>query len=400
MRVVSVVASWGAGLAILLACGWGAWQFAWPRLDVAWGIVPTGELIGAESPREAASVHEPFAPRAMSDMVAFAQPSNHLAPSFEAPATLLPPVSGSPTVTTPPSGSTRLTPAQSAQGMGGGTAGDASPELPTRYQRKPLTRDALTRDSLNTVLVQQVAGQQVSQTGPAGEDSTVATTLQAIDDLLAAGEVLKAHKQLSQLYWTKVDQRPLFHERLEKTARVIFRQPQPHFIAAYTIQPGDQLRKIAGEYKLSWEYLAKLNQIDPKRIQAGKPLKVVRGPFAAHVSLSRFELTIHLQSYVVQQFRVGVGQDRSTPLGKLVVLEKIADPQYTDPQGRVIDGGDPKNPLGPRWLDLGNSYGIHGTIDPASIGQAASRGCIRLKNDDAIEVYDYLVKGSEVVIEP
>jgi LysM repeat protein len=382
--VLSAVASWGTGLAIVLACGWGAWQFAWPRLDVAWGIVPTGELIGAESPPEAASVHEPVAAHTMSEVVAFAQHSNNPATSGEAPATL------PPTLTTLPSTTTRLTPAQSVQGIGGGTAGEASSELPTRYQRKPLTRDSLT-----TVLVQQV-----EKTGPAGEDSTVATTLKAIDELLAAGEVLKAHKQLSQLYWTEVASRPLFQERLEKTARVIFRQPQPHFIAAYTIQPGDQLRKIAGEYKLSWEYLAKLNQIDPKRIQVGKPLKVVRGPFAAHVSLSRFELTIHLQSYVVQQFRVGVGQDRSTPSGKLVVLEKIADPQYTDPQGRVIDGGDPKNPLGPRWLDLGNSYGIHGTIDPASIGQAASRGCIRLKNDDAIEVYDYLVKGSEVVIEP
>lgn len=389
IRVLSVAASWGTGLAILLAGGWAAWQFAWPRLDVAWGIVPTGELIGAESPPEAASVHESVASRATGDMVAFTQSSNESAPSGEAPATL------PPTLTTLPSSTKRLTPAQSAQGVSGGTAGDPSPELPTRYQRKPLTRDSLT-----TVLVQQVAGEQVAGTGPAGEDSTVATSLKAIDEQLAAGEILKAHKQLSQLYWTEVASRPLFQERLEKTARLIFRQPQPHFIAAYTIQPGDQLRKVAGEYKLSWEYLAKLNQIDPKRIQAGKPLKVVRGPFAAHVSLSRFELTIHLQSYIVQQFRVGVGQDRSTPLGKLVVLEKIADPQYTDPQGRVIEGGDAKNPLGPRWLDLGNSYGIHGTINPESIGQAASRGCIRLKNDDAIEVYDYLVKGSEVVIEP
>jgi lipoprotein-anchoring transpeptidase ErfK/SrfK len=49
---------------------------------------------------------------------------------------------------------------------------------------------------------------------------------------------------------------------------------------------------------------------------------------------------------------------------------------------------------------LGNSYGIHGTIEPGSIGKAASRGCIRLADADVIDVYDFLVKGSEVVIRP
>jgi lipoprotein-anchoring transpeptidase ErfK/SrfK len=54
--------------------------------------------------------------------------------------------------------------------------------------------------------------------------------------------------------------------------------------------------------------------------------------------------------------------------------------------------------LGERWIDLGESYGIHGTIEPDSIGKAASRGCIRMREKDVIEVYDFLVKGSEVVI--
>jgi lipoprotein-anchoring transpeptidase ErfK/SrfK len=66
----------------------------------------------------------------------------------------------------------------------------------------------------------------------------------------------------------------------------------------------------------------------------------------------------------------------------------------------VIDGDDPQNPLGPRWLDLGNSYGIHGTIDPASIGKAESRGCIRMRNQDVKEVFDMLGVGSEVTIRP
>jgi lipoprotein-anchoring transpeptidase ErfK/SrfK len=47
---------------------------------------------------------------------------------------------------------------------------------------------------------------------------------------------------------------------------------------------------------------------------------------------------------------------------------------------------------------LGKSYGIHGTIDPNSIGKAESRGCIRLRNQDVEEVYDMLAVGSEVTI--
>ena len=83
------------------------------------------------------------------------------------------------------------------------------------------------------------------------------------------------------------------------------------------------------------------------------------------------------------------------------MLNKVVKPQYTDPHGHVIDPDDPQNPLGPRWLDLGNSYGIHGTTDPGSIGKAESRGCIRNgRNEDVTEVFDMLGVGSEVTIRP
>ena len=76
------------------------------------------------------------------------------------------------------------------------------------------------------------------------------------------------------------------------------------------------------------------------------------------------------------------------------------------PDGVTMERDDPNNPIGERWigLDDGNgkptSYGIHGTIDPSSIGKAHSRGCIRLRNEDVEEVYDFLGVGSEVVIQP
>ena len=158
------------------------------------------------------------------------------------------------------------------------------------------------------------------------------------------------------------------------------------------------MRVIANKYHLSWEYLARLNKTEPRRIQLGQKLKVVKGPFAAIVDLQDFALTIHLQGYYVKRYDVGIGKEDSSPLGKFAVFNKVENPQYTGPDGRVIKGDDPQNPLGERWIDLGDSYGIHGTIDPDSIGKAASRGCIRLRDKDVIEVYDFLVKDSEVVI--
>ena len=66
----------------------------------------------------------------------------------------------------------------------------------------------------------------------------------------------------------------------------------------------------------------------------------------------------------------------------------------------MIEGGHPTNPLGTHWIDLGDSYGIHGTIEPNSIGKAESAGCVRMRNEEVVEVYNFLVKGSEVVIRP
>lgn len=222
--------------------------------------------------------------------------------------------------------------------------------------------------------------------------------LKAIDEQIANEEFLPAHRSLSKLYWKNKEARDDLLPRLNQTARAIFFEPRPHLVEPYVVQANDQMRVIATKYQLSWEYLAKLNRTEPRRLQPGQKLKVLKGPFAAVVDLNEFALTIHLQGYFVKRYEVGIGKDGASPLGKFPVLNKVENPQYTGPDGKVIGADDPANPLGERWIDLGDSYGIHGTIEPESIGRAASRGCIRMRTKDVIEVYDFLVKGSEVVI--
>ncbi len=61
--------------------------------------------------------------------------------------------------------------------------------------------------------------------------------------------------------------------------------------------------------------------------------------------------------------------------------------------------GGPNNPLGARALYIGSTlYRIHGTSEPWTIGQAVSSGCIRLTNEDIIDLYDRVKVGALVVV--
>ncbi len=219
----------------------------------------------------------------------------------------------------------------------------------------------------------------------------------AIDRMIAAGQDVEAHRVLSSLYWEQPDLRDKLASRINQTAQRIYFLPHPHYIDPYTIQAGDQLQNIANNYRVSWQYLAKLNRLDPLRIRPGQNLKVILGPFGAVVDLRRFELTVHAHGYYVARFPIGIGKDSSTPVGDFTVQDKLEDPTYYGPDG-VIAHDDPRNPLGEFWISLGDGYGIHGTIDESSIGRAESRGCIRLRNQDVADLFDLLTVGSSVVI--
>ena len=61
--------------------------------------------------------------------------------------------------------------------------------------------------------------------------------------------------------------------------------------------------------------------------------------------------------------------------------------------------GGPENPLGARAMYLGTSlYRIHGSNEPWTIGQAVSSGCIRMRNEDVIDLYERVKVGTKVVV--
>lgn len=76
-----------------------------------------------------------------------------------------------------------------------------------------------------------------------------------------------------------------------------------------------------------------------------------------------------------------------------------AEMRKRKPELPVFMEGGPENPLGARAIYLGSSiYRIHGTNEPASIGKAASSGCIRMLNEDVSELYKFVKKGATVTV--
>jgi lipoprotein-anchoring transpeptidase ErfK/SrfK len=69
------------------------------------------------------------------------------------------------------------------------------------------------------------------------------------------------------------------------------------------------------------------------------------------------------------------------------------------PELPVFMEGGPNNPLGARAIYLGSSiYRIHGTNEPSSIGKSASSGCIRMFNEDVVELYQHVKIGTTVIV--
>jgi lipoprotein-anchoring transpeptidase ErfK/SrfK len=107
------------------------------------------------------------------------------------------------------------------------------------------------------------------------------------------------------------------------------------------------------------------------------------------------------------RYGIGVGRPGFTWAGVKSVSAKKEWPDWTPPPEmlqRQPDlptwmAGGPHNPLGARALYLGSSlYRIHGSNEPWTIGQAVSSGCIRMRNEDVVDLYERVRVGARVVV--
>jgi lipoprotein-anchoring transpeptidase ErfK/SrfK len=107
------------------------------------------------------------------------------------------------------------------------------------------------------------------------------------------------------------------------------------------------------------------------------------------------------------KYGIGVGRPGFEWGGIKAVTAKTEWPNWTPPPQmlkrrpdlpRFMPGG-PENPMGARALYLGSSlYRIHGSNEPDTIGEAVSSGCIRMVNDDVVDLYEKVRVGARVVV--
>ncbi|WP_091911076.1 L,D-transpeptidase [Mesorhizobium sp. YR577] len=111
------------------------------------------------------------------------------------------------------------------------------------------------------------------------------------------------------------------------------------------------------------------------------------------------------------RYAVGVGKEGFEWSGRDTVSSKKDWPDWRPPaemrsreaaKGRFLPAhvkGGPNNPLGARALYIGNTlYRVHGTNQPWTVGQANSSGCIRMTNEDVIDLYDRVKLGARVIV--
>jgi lipoprotein-anchoring transpeptidase ErfK/SrfK len=98
------------------------------------------------------------------------------------------------------------------------------------------------------------------------------------------------------------------------------------------------------------------------------------------------------------RYRVAVGKNEELWMGKTFIAAKVVDPKWIPVNGDdPVEGGDPANPLGKRALYLDWSLlRIHGTPARGSIGSATSNGCIRMLNEDVMDLFERVHFGAPV----
>jgi len=114
------------------------------------------------------------------------------------------------------------------------------------------------------------------------------------------------------------------------------------------------------------------------------------------VSIPDRKLALLEDDRVVKIWATAVGaKSTPSPAGTYTIVNLLKKPTYYRP-GKVVPPGL-SNPLGTRWLGLSlKGFGIHGTNAPGSIGRKASHGCIRMRNGDVEELFEFVKIGTVV----
>jgi lipoprotein-anchoring transpeptidase ErfK/SrfK len=155
---------------------------------------------------------------------------------------------------------------------------------------------------------------------------------------------------------------------------------------------------LAKKYGTTIELIKVRNGLKKDIIRVGQRLSIWTAPFNIFVDKSQNILMLKTGNEVLKVYRISTGLNNSTPIGEYTITTKLVDPVWFN-KGIVVPPDSPQNVLGTRWLGFNLSgYGIHGTVEPETIGQQVTAGCVRMRNNEVEELYDMIPYGTKVVI--
>ncbi|HEY9861542.1 MAG TPA: L,D-transpeptidase [Candidatus Obscuribacterales bacterium] len=138
-----------------------------------------------------------------------------------------------------------------------------------------------------------------------------------------------------------------------------------------------------------------------------KPKTIVPAQAQTHlvVDLSDRTVSIYRSQKLQVSYPVAIGQAGwETPTGTFEVTQMQPNPVWQHPITDQLITAGPDSPLGLRWIgfwsDGHNQIGFHGTNQEELIGQAVSHGCVRMRNQDIVALYQQVAEGTPVIVQP
>src|SRR5689334_15204933 len=188
---------------------------------------------------------------------------------------------------------------------------------------------------------------------------------------------------------------PAFAQALSFAPVFRFDQPLPQYAPQYAPQPQD-------------------DESASEQLPAQLPRQIVTYPTSEPpgtiiIDTAHTFLYLTVGHGMAMRYGIGVGREGFTWSGVETIARKAEWPDWIPPAEMVARqpylprwvAGGPGNPLGARALYLGNTaYRIHGTNQPSTIGGHVSSGCIRMLNEDVMDLYERVQVGTKVVVLP
>jgi lipoprotein-anchoring transpeptidase ErfK/SrfK len=172
-------------------------------------------------------------------------------------------------------------------------------------------------------------------------------------------------------------------------------------------RPPGQIMARGEPYSVQPEMAVDPRQVDPKFNRQVVDYPGTEPPGTVVIDTPQRFLYLVQENGKAVRYGIGVGKPGFTWAGEKKVTAKKEWPDWVPPPEMLqrrpdlphFMAGGPENPLGARAMYLGTSlYRIHGSNEPWTIGQAVSSGCIRMRNEDVIDLYDRVKVGTKVVV--